>query len=352
MSEPTVRAGQETELDLLRVLAALAVIVMHLAPTQEPETASALGRAMFHVIPAAVTWCVPCFIMVSGRFLLDPARPLPTRKLFGQYLLRLVITFAFWSPLYRVYETALLGMHYGWRAFLSLSLTGFYHMWYLFLLAGLYLVTPVLRRIAEDEKTMKYFLLLFFAVNVLTEYVQYLPGIGWSVANALEYSHLHLVLGYTGYFMLGLYLRYAEFSPRAERAIYLAGLLCLLFTATAGLWLPAPAGEEQSFFQLYRKTNVVIESAALYLFFVRRVSRLDFSARLAAVLAGCARLSMGVYMAHVMVYGVLYELLRRSGSGLLSLPGAQSWLLFVIPVYLLSLAAAWLLKKIPVLSRM
>ena len=78
---------QETELDLLRVLAALGVIVMHLAPTKTPDGAGA--AALHHILPAAVTWCVPCFVMVSGRFLLDPERPLPLQKLFGKYFLRL-----------------------------------------------------------------------------------------------------------------------------------------------------------------------------------------------------------------------------------------------------------------------
>lgn len=346
-----MRGRKETALDLLRILAALGVIVMHLSPTRSPEAAGALGRALYHIVPAAVTWCVPCFVMATGRFLLDPARPLPLKKLFGKYLLRLLIAFAFWSPLYRLYEMAFLGMHYDLRTFVSMTLTGFYHMWYIFLLIGLYLAAPVLRRVTEDERTTRYFLLLFFGVNFLSEYVQYLPGIGWSVANALEYGHLHLVLGYTGYFVLGWYLHRADFSVRAERALFLAGLLCLVFTATGGLWLKAPEGQEQSFFQLYRKTNVVIESAALYRFFVRRVSRLRFPPRLAAAIGGCGQLSMGVYMAHVIAGDAVRSLFVRGGFTPRSLRETQAWLLLVLPTYLLSLAAAWLLRKIPRLGR-
>ncbi len=342
-------ARQEVGLDLLRILAALGVIVMHLAPTSPPAGGSALALALHHILPACVTWCVPCFVMVSGRFLLDPARPLPLGKLFGKYLLRLLIAFAFWSPAYLLFDMATAGAHYDLRGFVSLCLTGYYHMWYFFLLAGLYLIAPVMRRIAEDERTSVYFLILFFVMDFLVEYGRYLPGLGWSIANALDYAHLHLVLGYSGYFLLGYFLyRYqADISPRAERAIYLAGLLCLLFTSFAGLWLQAPEGEGQGFFQLYRKPNVVIESAALYLFFLKRVSRVRFSPRLAALLGGCGRLGLGVYMAHVMVF----ESLIRSGHFTRWVNGMPVWVLYTPLVYLLSLVLSWLLRKIPILGR-
>ena len=340
---------QETELDLLRVLAALGVIVMHLAPVREPTGAGAAALALHHILPAAVTWCVPCFVMVSGRFLLDPARPLPLRKLFGKYFLCLLIAFAVWSPAYLLFDMATTGVHYSPREFVSMSLTGYYHMWYFFLLAGLYLIAPVMRRISEDRRTSAYFLLLFFVMDFLVEYGRYLPGLGWSIANALDYAHLHLVLGYSGYFLLGyfLYRCREEIPARAARLLYLAGLVCFLFTCLAGLWLRAPEGEGQGFFQLYRKPNVVIESAALYLFFLRRVSRRGFSPRLASLLAGCTRLGLGVYMAHVMVY----ECFARTGCFVRWLNGWPVWILYALPVYLLSLLLCRLLRKLPGLGQ-
>ncbi len=348
MSEAALTYRQETERDLLRILAALGVIVMHLTPAQVPA-GGALARVLHHILPAAVTWCVPCFVMISGRFLLDPARPLPLRKLFGKYLKRLLIAFAVWSPAYLLFDMLTLGLRYDLRSFVSLCLTGYYHMWYFFLLAGLYLIAPVMRHIAEDKRTSRYFLLLFFVMDFLVEYGRYLPGLGWSIGNALDYAHLHLVLGYSGYFLLGCYLyRYRDdFSPRGARAIYLAGLACFLFTCLAEFWLKVPEGEGHGFFQLYRKPNVVIESAALYLFFLRHVSRRRVSPRLAAVLGGCTRLGLGVYMAHVMVF----EGLIRSGHFTRWVNGMPVWALYALPVYLLSLALSWLLRKIPVLGR-
>ncbi len=340
-------ARQRTELDLLRVVAAIGVIVAHVEPPALHVPLTAWDQAMHHVFPAAVTWSVPCFIMISGRFLLDPARPLPPQKLFGKYLLRLLITFAFWSPLYLLYDMFMQGFRYSLRDFISLSLTGYYHMWYIFMMAGLYLVAPVMRRIASDRRTTEYFLALFLIMAFFTEYGRYLPGVGWSISNALTYGHIDLVMGFTGFFLMGLYLHEKEIGPRAERLIYLAGALCFVFTVAAGLWLRAPEGEEQTFFQLFRKPNVVIASGAIYLFFDRRVSRLRFAPLPASFLSGCAKLGLGVYMAHVMVY----ETLLHFGLHPHGMSPAATWLLFVPEIYLLSLALAWLLRRIPWLGK-
>ena len=91
----------------------------------------------------------------------------------------------------------------------------------------------------------------------------------------------------------------------------------------------------------------MLESAALYLFFLRHISRLRFSPRLAALLGGCTRLGLGVYMSHVMVF----ECLIRSGHLTRWVNGMPVWFLYALPVYLLSLVLSRLLRRLPVLGR-
>ena len=53
---------------------------------------------------------------------------------------------------------------------------GPYHFWYLYAIIGLYALTPLLRKITEDEKKMLYFLVLFAAKcnSVLNGYLCFL----------------------------------------------------------------------------------------------------------------------------------------------------------------------------------
>ena len=59
---------REQNLDLLRIVALAAVILMHSAPENAVPPATAFGAAMLRAVWAGVTWCVPCFVMISGRF--------------------------------------------------------------------------------------------------------------------------------------------------------------------------------------------------------------------------------------------------------------------------------------------
>ena len=74
---------RQTELDLLRLIAMLGVIVMHIGLGDKNIPQTRMGITLYYGIWASVTWCVPIFVMISGRFFLDPARDITTQKYGG-----------------------------------------------------------------------------------------------------------------------------------------------------------------------------------------------------------------------------------------------------------------------------
>lgn len=69
---------RETELDILRLLAILAVIAMHAGGNQYlSPNFNSNHHSMF---VASIVWCVPVFFMISGRFFLDPSRDVTIKK--------------------------------------------------------------------------------------------------------------------------------------------------------------------------------------------------------------------------------------------------------------------------------
>ena len=69
---------RQTELDILRLLATLAVIMIH--GGLNPLTDNLMIKYMYRGMHAAIVWCVPVFFMISGRFFLDPERDVSTKK--------------------------------------------------------------------------------------------------------------------------------------------------------------------------------------------------------------------------------------------------------------------------------
>ena len=104
----TATGGRVAYADLLRVVAMLAVIVVHLAGSRLGNVA--VGSAEFHILNAydgLTHWCVPVFIMLSGMFLLDPEHSLPPSKLVFGHILRILIALAVWGMAYALVTQAL-----------------------------------------------------------------------------------------------------------------------------------------------------------------------------------------------------------------------------------------------------
>lgn len=292
---------RQTELDLLRLIAILGVIVMHIKLSGNSMPQSRFGVTLYQGIWSSVTWCVPIFVMISGRLFLDPARDITLQKLCTKYIPRIATAFLFWSAIYQVYYSVLGGQALNWKGILSQYLMGPYHMWYLYMIVGLYAVTPILRKFSGDAAITKYFVILFFFAELLNEYGPYLPVIGGTLAYAAEKINLNVVLGMTGYYVLGWHLYRTELTKKQEAAIYLAGLLALCFTIFAASNLPIPEGQNTEFYQQYLKPNVILESAALYTFFVKRVCKARFSERLAGWISLLAENCFGIYLIHALV---------------------------------------------------
>ena len=143
--------------DVLRILATFAVIVLHLSAQHWADTdVHTRAWQAFNLYDSAVRWAVPVFVMISGSLFLSGSQSL--LHILKKNVLRLVTAFVFWSALYAVFMVNFEGCPKDLIA--QQFFNGHYHMWFLFMIVGLYLIVPFLRPIVRDEKLLRYFLLL------------------------------------------------------------------------------------------------------------------------------------------------------------------------------------------------
>ena len=85
-------------LDLLRILAAFTVVMLHVSPQAylDVDIASAPWNVM-NAITGLCCWNVSAFFMLSGAFLLAPQKAISTRTLYRKNIARLAAAFVFWS---------------------------------------------------------------------------------------------------------------------------------------------------------------------------------------------------------------------------------------------------------------
>ena len=335
---------RETELDILRLLATLGVIFTHACGI---ETESAVTRNIMIFLVATVTWHVPVFVMISGRFFLDPDREFSTAKL-KKAIGRLVVAFVFWNVIYQAYYILTdTYSNLNWKGILSQSLLGPYHFWYLFMLVCLYAVTPFLRKLAEDRKLMEYFIVLFLIFEFLTMYGPSLPLVGATVSQIVTKTNFHFALGYSGYYVLGYYLRRYPLSGKKELGLYILGIAMLLFTGFATMWKTLQGADGKEWFSKYLMPNVIIEAAALYTFFANRVSRIRFREKVSALISRLAEYSFGAYLVHALVLA-FSELIPWNDIPCNPIMVVAMRVIFVFAVSTLATA---LIRKIPAIGK-
>lgn len=134
-------------LDLMRIIAIFNVIILHIAAYFWAE--QPINSYNFNIMTmydSLVRFCVPLFVMISGILWLNPKKEVDIKNIYRKNILKIVIAFIFWSSIYSALEVLFLG-GIGIEEFIWKCVTGHYHMWFLYMIIGLYIITPLIRKI-------------------------------------------------------------------------------------------------------------------------------------------------------------------------------------------------------------
>jgi len=343
-SGPGAANGRLAYVDHLRIAAALAVVMIHVSAMHWSDTApaSADWQAM-NVYAAISRWSVPVFFMISGSLFLAHGRQNSPRRIWQHYIPRLLVMYVAWSAAYtvmsavfqRIYDPVFLLQHL-WD--------GYYHLWYLLALAGVYMLIPLLQRIAAVPELASYFVVLTGAASLLLPTVVLIPVVGELSTDLVERVAPFLVAGYPFYFVLGhlLHEHGATLPKWSRRTAYGAGAAGAGLTVAATAWLSIGRGQPSGEFYGYLTIGVALAAVAVFIFFRVRGGDVVTSPRLAMM----ARWTLPIYLIHPAFVRVLQEFNITPGllPGVIGIPVV--WLL----VLLLSTLASAVLVKIPLVN--
>lgn len=327
--------------DFLRCLAAFTVVVLHCTGPWVGGALAVESKQWLacNILSALTRWAVPMFVILSGAFLLDPAKPL-SRKGLATHIARVGVATLFWGLFYCLYEKRSMGLSLGWLAAGAKALWNselHYHLWFTPMLLGLYIFLPLMRAFVKgaSRPTLWYAAGLWtvFKVTLPALYRLFpaLPGLSWWI----RFEHWN-VLGYAGWFLLGYLLRTCAVKPLWEKLLYAAGVLGAAMTPIGTALLSIPAGYLQSEFYGNCSITVLPMTAALFLF--ARQHDLGKS----EVWKRLSPLTFGVYLLHPLVL----DRVRAMGLDRISfsLAAIGAWVITVVPI---SFLLAWLVRKLP-----
>lgn len=331
--------------DLIRVLAVFQVVLVHLSYPiffKDDLPPSAVTAANFY--DSFSRMGVPLFFMVSGALLLGKREP--TGAFLWRRFVKVGIPALFWSVAYLLWsvEAYRNGSMSALHVALSMLKTMYLgdveiHLWFLYVLAGIYLVTPLLRLLVSvaSRRDLAYFLLLWLIGTSFTALAKRLSGL----PTAFE---IPVVTGYVGYFILGYWLTEMRLSPRGWlwAAVGAIGAVLVIFFGT--LLLSARAGTMDDFLYSYFSLPTILASGCAFLLLKDLGGRL--SGRILLPLRALSSASFGVYLIHILVI----DSLRKGMLGFRLYPWmGDAWLfipLTALAVFLLSFLLVSLLRAI------
>lgn len=147
----------------------------------------------------------PLFTMISGLLLLHPSKAdQPVGVFFKKRLVKVFIPFAAWTGIYLAYRIYWNGENLQWDAIKYLLISGpvYGHLWFLQMIIGLYLVTPILRVYIKgaSRSNLTYFLIVWYCMTSLFPVIERMIDVRIGI-------YLYVATGYVGFFVLGIYLR-------------------------------------------------------------------------------------------------------------------------------------------------
>jgi surface polysaccharide O-acyltransferase-like enzyme len=287
----------------LRVFATLTVIMLHCA---------AGGIYLLGKIPNSWWWicnasnafgrfAVPIFVMLSGYLLLGRYKNLTDfltkrfSKIFIPFLLWTII-FILWGNYFGIIPAEKTNPEFIdiLKKILSGGAGGSGHLWFIYMLLGLYLFSPIVSRwvVQATDQEVIFFLIVWFVTCTIYPYFEKFLGI--KINFEIRYFS-----GYLGYFVLGYFLGNLQINLTLKKIglISLVVFLISWIVTFVGIYFSTVSNNniyESSLFD-YLSTSVILMSITAFLVF-KNLLNIEIFPTLTAQLD---KYSYGMYLMHL-----------------------------------------------------
>lgn len=342
-NQPSLQPTRLVWCDAMRLLAFFLLLCCHAADPfyASAAYASAGGSVDAELVLWGTRWgsfsrpCVPLFVMLTGVL------SLPIGKSMGNFykrrIPRVLIPFLIWSVLYYLtpWFTGLLGMDssivhklFSWAETDSQSFADGManvmripyhfsfiacHMWYIYMLIGLYLYLPIfsawVERASKREKEV--FLLIWGISTTLPYFTEYVSKYCFGTCEWNSFGLFYYFAGFSGYMLLGHYIQhYVKWSWRKTLLVAIpllvGGYAITHWGYSHIMALPEKTPEQIELFWTYCTPNVVMMTVAWFLI-VRRVE-IPQKSKVPVWLAHLTACGFGIYMVHYYFVFLGYDL--------------------------------------------
>jgi surface polysaccharide O-acyltransferase-like enzyme len=250
--------------DLIRVIAIVGVIMLHAANsdfTSEHVHLGLLRWLLVDIYQCVGRVGVPLFLMLTGALLLAPSKKdEDIGVFFKKRFSRIGLPFIFWSVIYFLWAFYVENQPFTQDFIINGILKGpHFILWYLYMLVGLYLITPLLRVMVSSftSKHFQYFICLWAIGLTLMNTIEAVGG-----GHYYLYGGIFLIPECVGYYVIGVYLANMQIRRRLLVSLTVLGLsLTAILTCVLSMYHT----NNVFFFQNYFSPTLILTSLPLFM---------------------------------------------------------------------------------------
>ena len=312
---------RDYSLDIIRVIACLMIVLMHSPMSGQGTPGVVLSGISYLTAPG-----IGLFFMVSGALLLkvNAGKPFETKSFLRKRFTKILIPLMFWSFV-------------GWGLEQNgVNNTELGILWFMYCLAGMYILTPILSRwlSVASIKEVEFYLVLWLA-TLCVPFVKLFTPVNESDTSWLYYFH-----GYVGYYVLGFYLQnyWVRRMSMGGKWMFALVFVCISVILPIALLM---LDVEVDFYSLFWYLSVTVAlQCVVWWSVVKRLMR--NVAKLPSFVVELSRLSFGIYLIHILVMrNVLWKTEWMQGQN-----GIIQIVMCTLGTFVVSALISWAISKV------
>lgn len=314
----TEKSSRNSNLDFMRICSILAVIAIHSICYIVVNSPIGSKKWMLsNIIDSCMRWSVPVFVMLSGVLSIKDSAFLERKKFLKNKMTRIIIPIIAWPLIYAIWSYYMYRVIPNKDAIIGGYISGSPtpgHLYFLFLIAGVYLFAPIISLYAMSVSKRSFFITTMFVLCLTSAWyiiVYLFPEYsGGQQQNALTQG-----LPYIGYFMLGHALKDIKLKTKwgPFATFFLGGTVLSLIT----YYMSAKYGIDKGMvFWNYTSLPIMIMAASAFLMINithEKISSLfsnRINTKINKILMELSNATFGVYLIHIMFLSFAINILK------------------------------------------
>ncbi|MGX8773420.1 MAG: acyltransferase [Bacillota bacterium] len=305
--------GRDYSVDVMRCISCFFVVATHtcsvmivLFPYDEAIGVPSEWLSV-EALKCLVVSATNLFLMISGIFFLSPEREVTISKIWSKNILKMTCAYIIWCVIYALVRIYYMNPQpFSWEVLFHESVNREFHLWYIPMMIGIYIVVPIMRPFTAKAERKHYLYLIglmiggmtLYTFNAFTEFLDYTHI--EETKTLLEYSPMSLLCQYPFYCILGYFLYTYKPKLSTRIVIYILGIAGWLFTIWGTTYIYVETGVVNPYpMQDKFIIGILAKNTALFVFVINLFSKIRMAGWFKAFISKLSAATLFIYLSHV-----------------------------------------------------